>query len=345
MTTKTQAERTSAKALSRFVAVAAVLLTLCLVFMMPVGAEVTLVGSGTENEPYAVASFDELQAAFNAESSTTIWVNLSSSFSADGPCYIPEGKSVVLDLKGFTITATDKTTTNYGFFTVKKGATFTLNDSDGKGKMTLTATTNSGWNRYSALLAVERGTAIINGGTLEHRGGTDMAYGVDVLTNGNGGGDAKLTVKGGSISSPYIGIRGFCNAVTNKVEITIEDGSISGSSRGIWIQQPSDNKNGNYVLGITGGEISGGNNAIRISLSGGDSTQHVTSISGATLKSTSADAATIAFTNNNVDKNPLTSYDASVHKVVITGKYDTETSVINEAEGAIFDVKDTTYFQ
>ena len=38
MTTKTQAERTSAKALSRFVAVAAVLLTLCLVFMMPVGA-------------------------------------------------------------------------------------------------------------------------------------------------------------------------------------------------------------------------------------------------------------------------------------------------------------------
>ena len=39
MTKKTQAERTSAKALSRFAAVAAVLLTLCLVFMMPVGAE------------------------------------------------------------------------------------------------------------------------------------------------------------------------------------------------------------------------------------------------------------------------------------------------------------------
>ena len=41
MTKKTHAERTSAKALSRFAAVAAVLLTLCLVFMMPVGAEET----------------------------------------------------------------------------------------------------------------------------------------------------------------------------------------------------------------------------------------------------------------------------------------------------------------
>ena len=42
MTTKTQAERTSAKPLYRLAATAAVLLAICLVFMMPVSAAWTV---------------------------------------------------------------------------------------------------------------------------------------------------------------------------------------------------------------------------------------------------------------------------------------------------------------
>ena len=50
MKTKTQVRTASAVALRRVAAVTAVLLTLCLVFMMPVGAEATVVNVGTTQE-------------------------------------------------------------------------------------------------------------------------------------------------------------------------------------------------------------------------------------------------------------------------------------------------------
>ena len=58
---------------------------------------------------------------------------------------------------------------------------------DNDGKITLTATNNRGWNAYSSVISnTVGGKLIVENGTIEHLGGTDMAYGIDNLTNGKG---------------------------------------------------------------------------------------------------------------------------------------------------------------
>ena len=92
MTKKTQAERTSAKALSRFAAVATVLLTLCLVFMMPVSAA-----------EYAAGTDAALTDAFEkaADGDT---VKLTADITTETPFTIE--KSITFDLGGHTLTNT-----------------------------------------------------------------------------------------------------------------------------------------------------------------------------------------------------------------------------------------------
>ena len=247
------------KTLHRFAAVAAVLLAFCLVFMMPAAAELT--GEGTQSKPYIASTFSELTAVSFPDSGT-VYVTLGDSFTGTATWTIPEGKSVVLDLAGKTITATDSSTVSWALIQLNPGSEFTLIDTGTDGKITLEATTDRKWNAYSSVISVQRATAIINGGTLEHLGGTAMAYGIDVLTNGDTNDEnARLTVNGGEIKSTYIAVRGFANSNSNTVYITISGGSLESPATGIWIQQP-DNKVCPYYLKITDGEVFGKNQAL-----------------------------------------------------------------------------------
>ncbi len=151
-------------------------------------------------------------------------------------------KSITLDIGGKTITGTDNTTASFALIEVQPGAELTIKDEVGTGKITLTATNNRGWNAYSSVISNQRGKLTVNGGTIEHLGGTDMAYGIDNLTNGKGT-YAETVVNGGTIKSTYRAIRQFLNGVEAQNILTVNGGTIEGMNKSIWMQDPSANAN------------------------------------------------------------------------------------------------------
>lgn len=161
--------------------------------------------------------------------------------------------TVELDLNGKTITGTDTTSKNFGLITVNRG-NLTVKDNVGGGKITVEATVNSGWNRYSAVIANNQGTVTVKSGTIEHLGGTDMAYAIDNLTN-SGIGAATLTIEGGNIVSPYRAIRQFANCTKELNKLEVKGGTITGANKGIWLQS-SNAKANKAELVISGGSVS-----------------------------------------------------------------------------------------
>ncbi len=160
-------------------------------------------------------------------------------------------KELTLDLAGKTITGTDNNTSgNFYLINVNKGA-LTVDDSIGGGKITLTATNERNWTASSVVIANNQGTLIVEDGTIEHLGGTSMAYGIDTLTNGTIG-DVTTTINGGSVDSTYFAIRQFANSTTkmNTVEIT------GGDIGYVWMQSPNDQVN-TVTTTISGGMVDG----------------------------------------------------------------------------------------
>ena len=151
---------------------------------------------------------------------------------------IKVNNNITLDLNGKTITGTDNETGSFALFEVQPSKELTVKDENNTGKITLTATNNRGWNAYSSVISNQRGKLTVNGGTIEHLGGTDMAYAIDNLTNGKAT-SAITTIKGGTIESKYIGIRQFLNGVEATNELNITAGSINGENSAIYFQSPS----------------------------------------------------------------------------------------------------------
>ena len=158
-------------------------------------------------------------------------------------------KAVTLDLNGKTITGTDNNTSGNFYLINNNKGNLTIDDTVGNGAITLTATTERNWNSSSVVVANQRGTLTVAGGTIQHLGGTSMAYGIDNLTNGTGT-VATLNVTGGAIDSTYFAIRQFANNGTNNLNVS------GGDISYIWMQSP--NSNANVVnISVTGGEIDG----------------------------------------------------------------------------------------
>ena len=160
-------------------------------------------------------------------------VKISSSIS--------NKKTVTLDLNGYTITGTDTTEKNFGL--IANRGKLTIKDSVGTGAITVTATVNSGWNRYSAVISNEVGGELtVESGLIEHLGGTDMAYGIDALTNGKGG-TVSTTINGGTVKSTYRAIRQFLNSTTDMNTLVINGGIVEGDNKAVFVHSPSAKAN------------------------------------------------------------------------------------------------------
>lgn len=153
---------------------------------------------------------------------------------------IKVNKNITIDLNGKTIKGTDNNTSG-NFYLINNVADLTVK---GPGKITLTAQNNREWNASSVAIANNPGgnLTVKEGVIIEHLGGTDMAYGIDNLTNGKGT-TAVTTIDGATIKSPYRAIRQFLNGVEATNELYVKSGIIEGANKSIWMQDPSKNAN------------------------------------------------------------------------------------------------------
>ena len=180
-------------------------------------------------------------------------VKLDADITTDKTFKIAADDVIILDLNGKTISGTDNTEKgNSALINISKG-NLTVT---GNGTLKLTATVDRDWSAASAVISNNQGTLTIENGTIEHLGGTDMAYAIDNLTNG-GIGDVTLNVKGGRVVSTYRAIRQFANSATKVNNLFVTGGEITSTSGnyGVWLQSSNANAN-KAVLNITGGEVS-----------------------------------------------------------------------------------------
>ena len=165
-------------------------------------------------------------------------------------------KDAVLNLNGHTITGTDNQTASYALIEVQPDVTFTV---EGPGTLTVEpAANNRGWNAFSSVLSNQRGTLVVNEGVVvEHQGGTDMAYGIDNLTN-TGAQPAVTIVNGATVKSTYRAIRQFLNSTKANNELYVNKGSkIEGTNKSIWSQNASNKANPGKTVVEAGAELKG----------------------------------------------------------------------------------------
>ena len=172
---------------------------------------------------------------------------------------IPEGKTLTLDLKGKTITGTDNQTASFGLINLNPGSNLTINSTVATGNIKMTATNNRGWNAYSSVVSNQRATLTVGENVvIEHLGGTDMAYGIDNLTN-TGAEHAKTTIDGATIKSTYRAIRQFLNSCAEGVnnELYVKSGVIEGPNKSIWMQDANANANPGKLVVEQGAQLKG----------------------------------------------------------------------------------------
>ncbi len=205
------------------------------------------------NEPiYEVAV--KTEAELNAAIEAGYQVALDGDVVLENGVTIANGKNVVLKLYNNTLSAVDNSTGSYGLITNKGNLSIV-----GPGKLQLSATNNRAWNAYSSVISnTVGGNLVLDGGVvIEHLGGTDMAYGIDNLTNGKGT-SAVTTVKEATVKSTYRAIRQFLNGVEATNELYVKAGAVvEGTNKSIWMQDPSKNANTGKLVVEAGAQLKG----------------------------------------------------------------------------------------
>ena len=158
-----------------------------------------------------------------------------------------------LNLNGHNVSAVDTTETSYGLITNNGNLTIT-----GEGTISLSATKESGWSRYSSVISNSTNGILTVGEnvTIEHLGGTSMAYGIDVLTNG-GNGDSHATVYG-TVKSTYRAIRQFLNSDSKMNTLIVKEGAIinsTGGNKAIWMQDTNKKANKGTLTVESGAKV------------------------------------------------------------------------------------------
>ncbi|MBR2428635.1 MAG: hypothetical protein IKB15_01470, partial [Alistipes sp.] len=181
---------------------------------------------------------------------------LGANIALEQPLALAQGKVLKLTINEGVVLSIVDTSTNKNFELIKNQGTLTI---EGEGKITVEATNNRGWNNYSAVIAnTVGGTLTVKGVTLEHLGGTDMAYGIDNLTNGKGTSAVATINEGAIVKSTYRAIRQFLNGVEANNSLTVNAGAVvEGNNKSIWMQDPNANANTGTLVVNEGATLNG----------------------------------------------------------------------------------------
>lgn len=203
---------------------------------------------------YYVKAGDKYYTTINKALAENTEIELIDNIENAEKIVIAGNTEVKINLNEHNISAIDTTEKNYEL--IKNQGKLTI---EGTGKLTVKATINSGWNRYSAVVANTIGGELtVKGVTLEHLGGTDMAYGIDNLTNGKGT-IAKTTIEGATVKSPYRAVRQFLNGVEATNELYVKANSVlKGNNKAIFFHDPSTKANSGKLVVEEGAELYGG---------------------------------------------------------------------------------------
>ncbi len=264
------------------------MLALCLMLVMLPAAvlaegEVAMV-NGTKH--------DTLQKAIDAAGSGDT-VTLLANVDMGASSLTVKHKKLTLALNGYHVTGRSTATQNFALINVV-GSELVVK---GSGEITLTHTgANLQWSASSAVIGINnnndtsvKGSVIIEDGvTVEHKGGTDMAYAIDLVAYDgcsatvNGGtlkssyiavrvfgnhGNKSLTINGGTVQAGNVGVWGQQNGSAN-VDLTVTDGEIIGGKRGVYVSAES-NVTGKADVALEGGLISGGNTSVELKVAAG----------------------------------------------------------------------------
>ena len=168
--------------------------------------------------------FNSLEEAISAaENNSTVILLKNYDSVATGTITVPEGKSIVLDLNGYTV----KFSQDFSPILVN-------------GQITIQDTITGGTICSKKAIEVDKGTLTLKSGTIE----VSDDYGIYVSNDGH------AAVNGGAISSLYAPFTG--NNLTGDMNFTVTDGTLTAKC-GPAIYMPGQGK-----LDISGGTLNGG---------------------------------------------------------------------------------------
>ena len=209
----------------------------------------------------------ELKAALAAGGEVVLGANITLTTPADTDdlAVVPAGKTVNLDLAGYTISGTD-TSALYSLIHVENGASLTIKDSVGTGKISYDAGTG---NKTGVAVWVE-GALTQKSGTIEITGDWVIGFAVDVRPNAWGIAyteAASFTMDGGAIVASDSGVRVASNSSDSYpnlgVTFTMNGGTIDSAYDGIFVQNVSYDDT--LTVEVVGGTVTSENtHAVRI---------------------------------------------------------------------------------
>ena len=136
---------------------------------------------------------------------------------------VANGKSVNLDLNGYTLSGTADKSGNQEMFLVKGDMTVT------NGNVEMTALNNQGWNAMAAIFDVTAGGELNMENVVAEVGGTDMNF----IVHLNNWGEVTLNVDNCDFTASYVAVRAF-NSGYDMNNVTIENTDFHGG-RAFWV--------------------------------------------------------------------------------------------------------------
>ena len=215
------------------------------------------------NGEYLGTNYATIEEALENVTNEYNTIVLNGNYDHANVITVAKDKTLVIDLNGYTLSGIDETDKNYGLIQNNGNLTVT-----GEGIIVARATINSGWGRYSAVISNNPGAnlTVEGGAVIEHLGGTDMAYGIDNLTNGKGT-YAVTTIEDATIKSTYSAIRQFLNGIEATNELYVKNGAtLVSPNRAIFFQDPSKNPNTGKLVVEAGAMVTG---EVRLSVTAG----------------------------------------------------------------------------